>query len=185
VPDADRWIPARLTAIDELCDVVSHTVVHQLAAALGGRRLLRDRLAMLGPAADAALLEQCESIYAEWCYERRRLGLRWLCPVPKWKDDAKLNAVMRTAEVTGAEGIAPPPEHEKVTRPPLLTAPVPPKTAALRPSPLLLIQGWNSGNEDTLVSWLDGQSSSPVYSPQSRKTSPRKRLPPVGAKKRG
>merc|ERR1711977_624762 len=145
-----------MSAIDELCECISPTIVHQLAAALGGRRLLRDRLAHLGPNAEQSLLDKCECIYAEWCYERRRLGLRWVCPQPKWKDGAKFNAILRTAERIGADGLATKVERqEPVTRPSLLTAPIPPKTACLRPSPLIQLQGWNSGNEDSLISWLD------------------------------
>jgi len=177
-------------ALDEFCHIVSPIVVHQLAAALGGRRLLRDRMAMLGTNTDAELLQRCQEIFSEWCYERRRLGLRWSCPARKWQDDAKFNAILKTANVTGAEGLAPAPAPpDPSMRPGLLTAPAPPKTAALRPSPLLQLQGWNSGNEDTLVSWLDDQSTGDVQVPHAYQRSPRKtprhqKLPPVSARQR-
>jgi len=181
-----------LTAIDELCECVSPTMVHQLAAALGGRRLLRDRLAILGSdspstarSTDALLLQRLDNMFAEWCYERRRLGLRWLCPTPQWKANSKLDAIMKTARITGAERFAPPTEEpELVARPSLLSDVSPPKTAALRPSWLLQIQGSTTGNEN-LTNWLDEQSMfsrTPHVYQLSRRSPRTHKLAPLSAR---
>lgn len=156
-----------VAAIDELCDCcVSPRVVHQIAAALGGRRLLRDRLKMLGANADASLLQSCGRLYDSWCYERRRLAVRWPRPDVQWKDDAKIKAIMKTVETTGAERLRPMlADSPPMSRPSLLTAPSPPRTAALHPSPRLRLQGLHSGNEDGLISWLDNQSDASGYVP--------------------
>lgn len=185
-----RQMDARkvFAAVDDLCDCTEPHMVHQLAAAFGGRRLLRDRLALLGDEVDPALMEQGKRIYEEWCYERRRLRLRWPRKAPKWQEDAKFSAIIKIAEVIGAEEVASPqdlPAH--TTRPELLTPPSAPRTANLHPSPLLRMGAWDTGDEEKLISWLDKHTAE-VHVPRGyqrnkfRSKQRRSKLPPMAVR---